>query len=445
MATTTTRVKDIPTTATTAASDDYFVIDGATNGTRKYDHNADAAAHGMPYLPTVRNGLVVAYHFAATEVNASDQITKWLDVSGNENHLTARNPAYGFVRRANLAEGPKTSDGSENQNYGYSFARPLVLDKRSSTVLVCVATSTLGAQRNRTWEVLLQGSPILGHFRRGNLLASFNNAPAVVPSSGVVAVSCGADATTVYSGGEVLSYSAQEAGSETYTRIFANDLGQNAWMGDVVSVLIFDRALSAWEVERIENELDSHCGDSIVVLGDSIAFGAHAELQGQAWPVACAVSTSRRLINYSMPSATLADFMSDSNVACARSLSRPCTVVVALGTNDLAAGATASALETNLQAFVTTIRAQYAGKQNVRIAVATVMNRTAGFSGSATAESFATQQASFNTWLRANYTSFANILLDFAAVSVGGYTDGVHPDSTRHAALGVCAATALVA
>ena len=47
MATTTTRVKDIPTTATTAASDDYFVIDGATNGTRKYAHNSDAAAHGF--------------------------------------------------------------------------------------------------------------------------------------------------------------------------------------------------------------------------------------------------------------------------------------------------------------------------------------------------------------------------------------------------------------
>lgn len=49
MATTTTRIKDIPTTATTAASDDYFMVDGATNGTRKYAHNADAAAHSVTY------------------------------------------------------------------------------------------------------------------------------------------------------------------------------------------------------------------------------------------------------------------------------------------------------------------------------------------------------------------------------------------------------------
>lgn len=40
-----TRIKDIPTTATTAAADDYFVIDGATNGSRKYAHNSDPAAH----------------------------------------------------------------------------------------------------------------------------------------------------------------------------------------------------------------------------------------------------------------------------------------------------------------------------------------------------------------------------------------------------------------
>ena len=35
MAAETTRVKDIPTTATTAAADDYVLLDGATNGTRK--------------------------------------------------------------------------------------------------------------------------------------------------------------------------------------------------------------------------------------------------------------------------------------------------------------------------------------------------------------------------------------------------------------------------
>ena len=54
MAAETTRVKDIPTTATTAAADDYVLLDGATNGTRKglasnlitpAAHNADAGAH----------------------------------------------------------------------------------------------------------------------------------------------------------------------------------------------------------------------------------------------------------------------------------------------------------------------------------------------------------------------------------------------------------------
>lgn len=63
MATTTTRIKDIPTTATTAASDDYFVIDGATNGTRKYAHNSDAAAH----LNIVRRTLAAGLTLAATD------------------------------------------------------------------------------------------------------------------------------------------------------------------------------------------------------------------------------------------------------------------------------------------------------------------------------------------------------------------------------------------
>ena len=54
MAAETTRVKDIPTTATTAAADDYVLLDGATNGTRKglasnlitpAAHNAAPGAH----------------------------------------------------------------------------------------------------------------------------------------------------------------------------------------------------------------------------------------------------------------------------------------------------------------------------------------------------------------------------------------------------------------
>ena len=64
MAAETTRVKDIPTTATTAAADDYIVIDGATNKVRKglasnlitaaasiAAHNSDPAAH--PFLTSL--------------------------------------------------------------------------------------------------------------------------------------------------------------------------------------------------------------------------------------------------------------------------------------------------------------------------------------------------------------------------------------------------------
>ena len=56
MAAETIRIKDIPTTATTAAADDYVVIDGATNKVRKglasnlitpASHNADPAAHPL--------------------------------------------------------------------------------------------------------------------------------------------------------------------------------------------------------------------------------------------------------------------------------------------------------------------------------------------------------------------------------------------------------------
>ena len=59
MATTTTRIKDIPTTATTAAPDDYFMVDGATNGTRKYAHNSDAAAHLSIQRRTLTGNLVL--------------------------------------------------------------------------------------------------------------------------------------------------------------------------------------------------------------------------------------------------------------------------------------------------------------------------------------------------------------------------------------------------
>ena len=72
MAAETTRVKDIPTTATTAAADDYVLLDGATNGTRKglasnlitataaaatAAHNAEAGAHGSAIACDVPSGV----------------------------------------------------------------------------------------------------------------------------------------------------------------------------------------------------------------------------------------------------------------------------------------------------------------------------------------------------------------------------------------------------
>lgn len=68
MAAETTRVKDIPTTATTAAADDYVLLDGATNGTRKglasnlitpAAHNADPAAHLNIVRRTLAGNLVL--------------------------------------------------------------------------------------------------------------------------------------------------------------------------------------------------------------------------------------------------------------------------------------------------------------------------------------------------------------------------------------------------
>lgn len=68
MAAETTRVKDIPTTATTAAADDYVLLDGATNGTRKglasnlitpAAHNADPVAHLNIVRRTLAGNLVL--------------------------------------------------------------------------------------------------------------------------------------------------------------------------------------------------------------------------------------------------------------------------------------------------------------------------------------------------------------------------------------------------
>lgn len=62
------RIKDIPTTATTAAADDYVVIDGATNKVRKglasnlitpATHNADPAAHLNIVRRTLAGNLVL--------------------------------------------------------------------------------------------------------------------------------------------------------------------------------------------------------------------------------------------------------------------------------------------------------------------------------------------------------------------------------------------------
>ena len=52
------RIKDIETTASSSASDDYVALDGATNGTRKIKASDLAADTNTTYSISISNGVI---------------------------------------------------------------------------------------------------------------------------------------------------------------------------------------------------------------------------------------------------------------------------------------------------------------------------------------------------------------------------------------------------
>lgn len=97
------RIKDITDTATAAASDDYLVIDGATNGTRKilssnvgggamYDYTVNS---GSTFTFSADTSLGRLFYCNASSVTAADLLnTKAYVVNGNYRYPIYLNYSY---------------------------------------------------------------------------------------------------------------------------------------------------------------------------------------------------------------------------------------------------------------------------------------------------------------------------------------------------------------
>lgn len=221
------------------------------------------------------------------------------------------------------------------------------------------------------------------------------------------------------------------------------------------ALILYNTALSAADITSVRRSLIASYGistqirDRLVLVGDSITHGLNTtDNQGYAHKMLPSLTRAFSLVNLGIPNQNQVDQTASTYTPYIVANNRSVAFVFS-GTNDLAGGTTASALQTITNNLCTSLKAGGFTK----VVVATVLPRATGFSGGVDADSFDTARNTYNTWIRANYGTFADALCDFAADATMGpktaandvtyYSDQIHPTSAGHAILARIAAAAI--
>lgn len=244
-------------------------------------------------------------------------------------------------------------------------------------------------------------------------------------------------ATTAHNSMGNVTTGANTAGTVVLSRLLATGGGSFAFYAPVKSVLIFNRVLTDAEVARIRTYLTIVSYPMVLcAVGDSITQGVGATA-ANCWTTLTRNALSCHLINCGNSGDTLvarkgaeSGLLNGTYVA-----GKSNVMILAMGTNDLAANASAATLEAN---FTTYINARHAAHSDWQILPATILPRTAGFTGGADAASFETQRGLFNAWVRANFTHIA----DYGDLPVA-LADGIHPNVAGHAVIAACVTAAI--
>ena len=457
MAAETTRVKDIPTTATTAAADDYVLLDGATNGTRKglasnlitataaaavAGHDAERIAH----IPSLSSGLVGAWD-ASSVVISDGKIAQFTDISGLGNHLSQSVDAARWVQSSGTAV-PPVFNGA-----GYDLTKAITLDKKGYTLAVFYGRPSDNDHQFGIQSLFPDAFIYTSKVMQLHGEERYFPGPASDEVNSYI-IASGNDSLEVTRNGISGRYGVMPPGSITINKLFAQANGTVSLKLPVIAAYIFCRKLLSHEVDQLNAAHGVSVSSRTIVnyLGDSIMSGYNADYVEDCYASLAARACGATCVNASGPGFTTGNMLTEPSAGAQQTQGAKNVYVYGLGTNDLCTNLGVATVKANITTYIAALRT--AVGTAARIVICTILPRTGSFYGGQTDAQNELDRLEVNKWIAANYIAIgANAVADLGAHVVMGlhattsdatyYVDGVHPTTLGHGLLAPVVASAI--
>ena len=193
------RIKDIPTTATTAAADDYVLLDGATNGTRKglasnlitataaastAAHDADQAANGAAFEFQRRNRYALQATWSGTTETKTGTGSTTVSGAGSYVHVktgatasstSIRQAANGAQLFCTFGSSLTSWNGDITQTVSVLISRDsFAADGRFRFGIGKGGTDAAGMWAVKGWGITAKGAALWGFAHDGSTLSELD-------------------------------------------------------------------------------------------------------------------------------------------------------------------------------------------------------------------------------------------------------------------------------
>lgn len=411
--------------------------------------SAARAALGIGEVnPVSFPNLIAAYDFArsvkllktdGTTALEGDAVSRINDADGGPYYLEQTTAASQWLRSGQTIVKPATPGGFVANSIPINYRRGtiVVITTQRNSVFSSYDSCSPYLSSDTAGGLLLEGAcdKIYGPDRYGN--AWYDDAV------NIKAVTYGTSSTVCYNNHGAVTLAANNAVSDTLTWLFRWENSATFTFNlPTRAIYIYDRQLTAAEIQNIRDYHAIQTNDTVIQgVGDSIVQGVGATTPLLCWAQLVRDNLGFSLVNSGVASTTVATRIAYSSTGQSNlyETGKRNVMVFAMGTNDLAALGSTATLQSNIQAYCA---ARKLAHPDWKIIVATILPRTASFSGGADATTFAADRTTVNTWIRANYASFADGLADYADLSIT-LSDGIHPNDAGHATIAATVQTAI--
>lgn len=390
--------------------------------------------------PRTIPGMIAGYDIANT-VRTGSLIDSWTDISGNGRHAVAsgtKSTVYGTA--------PNEYGSSEGVNH-YVPADPIPVTSAGMTIVCIYGGKRLPAgytTYNSVAALSYDGGAGLGLMQNNGAVQFFNPTRQIgvhfeTGDMNSFAARFGAAETAYITNGVKFTGAANTSSVIEIDKIWGySGPGAFQWQGERCRIYVYNRTLSDTEIAGIE----AYHGVQTVtrplyIIDDSFGMGVGATSQQTGYSRLLELATGGSCIGTLCQNGatTESPYLPNAILSIEQALAAGLSpdIYYGLGKNNLAAGATAAALEILLDTHIPNLKAT-----GVPLIMYGAPPRTTGFSGGANAASYAVQKGLFNAICRVRtdwYDAFVDVENDPYLGIAANYPDGVHANDAGHARL----------